>query len=440
MIAMCTDALLPDPFETPFPVSLTVLLLVLSCLGYLAVVLAREAGLDRLLGKRGILALTAALAVGGSLGMGIVAHSELLGALGGLPFVVTAAAFSLGNALLLITWGSLWSTLATGYVGRLLCASYTAAFAIFFVVRALPLGAAVAVSALLPLASLAGYLFACAAPRRRPLVRKPPSWSELPVGKALVALVAANFVWGISQKYLYAGAGGEADLSFAFAALCLLVFTAYMFVVSPTDEPSALLRPIVPALVCGIALMQVFPPEDVFLGEGIMIYGGYCLDMLVMLAASDIAFRMRGSVVRIFGIALFAARLGSLAGTVVGEWCFVLNPSDVSVAMLCIVVLVAAGMLLFPQGEFSRFYHVRAEPAADSLFDRKCVVLAEIYGLTEREQEVLGLLARGRSAPFIAQELSIALGTAKNHISNICRKIGVNDRQSLHNVIERERG
>ena len=440
MVAMCTDALLPDPSETPFQTSLTVLLLVLSCFGYLAVVLAREAGLDRLLGRRGVFVLTAVLSICGSLGMGAVAHTDLLGMLGGLPFVVAAAAFSLGNALLLISWGSLWSTLAPGYVGRLLCASYTAAFAVFFAVRALPLAAAVAASALLPLASLLGYRFACFAPRRKPVARKRPAWSELPVGKALAALVSANFAWGVSQKCLYAGAGGEADLSFVLAAACLLAFTAYMFVVSPTDEPSALLRPVVPALVCGIALMQMLPAEDMFLGEGVMVYGGYCLDMLVMLAASDIAFRMRGSVVRVFGIALFAARLGSLVGTVAGERFNALGLSGVSVSMLCIVVLVAAGMLLLPQSEFSRFYRVQADPVTDGLFDRKCAALAGRYGLTGREQEVLGLLARGRSAPYIAQELSIALGTAKNHISSIYRKIGVNDRQSLHNVIEREGG
>lgn len=439
MVAMCTDSLLPDPSENPFPVSLTVLLLALSCLGYLVVVLGREAGLERMLGPKGILATTAVLSIAGSLGMGIVAHTELLGVLDGLLFALAAIAFSLGNAILLITWGSLWSTLATGYVGRLLCASYTAAFALFFTVQALPLGIAIAVSAFLPAASLAGYLSARKAPRRKPLKRTVPPWRELPVGKAIAALVLANFVWGVSQKYLYGSTGGDAaGLAFLFGAVCLLAFTAFMFIASPSDEAAALLRPIVPALICGMALMQVFPPEDVFLGEGIMIYGAYCLDMLIMLVASDIAFRMNGSVVRIFGIALFAARAGSLLGTVAGEWCIVFEPSLTAVAMICIVALVVAGMLLFPQSELERFYRVQALPAADALFEAKCEAIAETYGLTEREHEVLGLLARGRSAPYIGQELCIALGTAKNHISSIYRKIGVSDRQSLHNVIEHE--
>ena len=49
---------------------------------------------------------------------------------------------SLGNALLLIMWGELWSALATGRVGRHLYVSYTFAFVLFFVAYALPEAAA----------------------------------------------------------------------------------------------------------------------------------------------------------------------------------------------------------------------------------------------------------------------------------------------------------
>jgi DNA-binding NarL/FixJ family response regulator len=45
-------------------------------------------------------------------------------------------------------------------------------------------------------------------------------------------------------------------------------------------------------------------------------------------------------------------------------------------------------------------------------------------------------LATGRSIPFISKELTIANGTAKHHVSNIYRKLGVYDRQGLHDVIE----
>jgi DNA-binding NarL/FixJ family response regulator len=48
--------------------------------------------------------------------------------------------------------------------------------------------------------------------------------------------------------------------------------------------------------------------------------------------------------------------------------------------------------------------------------------------LTEREREILALLARGASNREISQTLFIASGTVKNHLSNIMGKLGVRDR------------
>ncbi len=48
--------------------------------------------------------------------------------------------------------------------------------------------------------------------------------------------------------------------------------------------------------------------------------------------------------------------------------------------------------------------------------------------LSERELEVLRLLASGTSNQEIAGELSIALTTARKHVSNIIRKLGVHNR------------
>ncbi len=48
--------------------------------------------------------------------------------------------------------------------------------------------------------------------------------------------------------------------------------------------------------------------------------------------------------------------------------------------------------------------------------------------LRERELEVLRLMARGASNQEIAQELVIALTTAKKHVSNIIGKLRVSNR------------
>ena len=49
-------------------------------------------------------------------------------------------------------------------------------------------------------------------------------------------------------------------------------------------------------------------------------------------------------------------------------------------------------------------------------------------GLTDREREVLSLLAQGLSTRDIAQTLSISPSTARNHIQNILHKLNVHSR------------
>jgi len=53
---------------------------------------------------------------------------------------------------------------------------------------------------------------------------------------------------------------------------------------------------------------------------------------------------------------------------------------------------------------------------------------ASIEQLTEREREILTLVARGASNRQIAENLYLTEGTVKNHMSNILSKLGVRDR------------
>ncbi len=59
-------------------------------------------------------------------------------------------------------------------------------------------------------------------------------------------------------------------------------------------------------------------------------------------------------------------------------------------------------------------------------------------GLSQREVEVLRLVALGNSNREIGEELVISEGTARRHVSNIYQKIGVNNRSEATSYALRE--
>jgi len=90
------------------------------------------------------------------------------------------------------------------------------------------------------------------------------------------------------------------------------------------------------------------------------------------------------------------------------------------VETLVAIRAVAAGEAIFGPGIAQRLlgYFAGVRPAAPRLFPE----------LTERETEILGLIARGRGNPEIAEQLSLSLKTVQNHVSNILSKLQVADR------------
>lgn len=65
-----------------------------------------------------------------------------------------------------------------------------------------------------------------------------------------------------------------------------------------------------------------------------------------------------------------------------------------------------------------------------------CGRVAAEFGLSPRETDVLGYLARGRSATFIADELRISPHTVKTHIKRIHEKLGLGSKEEIISLVE----
>ena len=72
---------------------------------------------------------------------------------------------------------------------------------------------------------------------------------------------------------------------------------------------------------------------------------------------------------------------------------------------------------------------------AEPPFDREAYV-RERYGLTNREAEVLMLLAEGRSSSYIAGELVLSDNTVRSYVKNIYQKLDVHSKQDVIDFVK----
>nr|WP_237563980.1 LuxR C-terminal-related transcriptional regulator [Adlercreutzia caecimuris] len=109
------------------------------------------------------------------------------------------------------------------------------------------------------------------------------------------------------------------------------------------------------------------------------------------------------------------------------------------VASILLVLLVYVAVWHFTEERVNDFFAgelpASAEEEGSRQFEREAEV-ARRYRLTSREQEILDLYARGRSAVFIAEQLSISPATVRSHVKHIYEKCLVHSRQELLSLID----
>ncbi|NTW28894.1 MAG: helix-turn-helix transcriptional regulator [Coriobacteriia bacterium] len=163
------------------------------------------------------------------------------------------------------------------------------------------------------------------------------------------------------------------------------------------------------------------------------------------------------SSVRFFAWGQVAVNAPMLIGTLVGtafEQRFGLAPTVLTLAALSLVYLLATSVYLLFSGGGSLKNPVRVgitdsilptnatQTLASSTtgvppFSGDVGVLTEAYALSNREADVLLLLARGLNARGIAEHLSISRNTVRTHIQHIYEKLNISSQQELLKIIDR---
>jgi len=63
-----------------------------------------------------------------------------------------------------------------------------------------------------------------------------------------------------------------------------------------------------------------------------------------------------------------------------------------------------------------------------------------VAGLTARQREIVGLIARGATDKEIATKLGISTATAQKHVANVLRRLGVPNRAAAVGLLMKDRG
>ena len=95
--------------------------------------------------------------------------------------------------------------------------------------------------------------------------------------------------------------------------------------------------------------------------------------------------------------------------------------------LLSAIRVIAAGEALLAPNVTRRLIARFADRAAPA----RARAPRELAALTEREHEVLALVARGLSNAELAEALHVSVPTAKTHVSRVLTKLGARDRTQL---------
>ncbi|MED9928282.1 MAG: helix-turn-helix transcriptional regulator [Slackia isoflavoniconvertens] len=237
------------------------------------------------------------------------------------------------------------------------------------------------------------------------------------------------------------------------ALIGLSMFAFFMGVSRPniTENTSAdvvgmLLAAVTLAMI--LAAFAVFEPLTDCVVRALLSIGMYYFFGVAALFA--VAFAIAGSSAREFSPTLVLSvvmgcfSLSTMAGIAFGGHLHLPESQTVFIPVVVVAIycvfLVAYSIVGFWRNTSS--CSDSEEDTVDSVeptsIAARCESLSEEFALSPRESEILGFLARGHTASFIAKTLIISESTVYTHTRNIYQKMGIGSREELLCLIERD--
>ena len=198
-------------------------------------------------------------------------------------------------------------------------------------------------------------------------------------------------------------------------------------------------------IIAGFLVAPFSFGHDTTVTNALLRAGRDCFNLLVWLVLAALGRRNIFLLLPILGTVRFMSAVGTDIGAMAGHVTNGLIADSPTVASAITAAFVFAFIAFLWLG-FRDFSFARVingvkevtEPEivriGDHLEARSRELGAE-RGLTDREIDILQLLARGRDGKFIAEEYVLSYNTVKTHIKHIYQKLGVHSRQELLDLV-----
>lgn len=259
---------------------------------------------------------------------------------------------------------------------------------------------------------------------------------------------APFIVWGI-------------DIATVIGSICGIALMAGIVLFATRPSFDGLFRLIAPLLVVSTALLPWADLWAVALSTSFIAIADTTLAIATVLFVVAAARRNTAKAALGIGIAEGSLQLGVLAGNLVGRVLsetVSVDPLGLFAVALGLLAVFSLSWLEYPtsrprmpepspagnivrQASTATAGNGNDEPnggtmRTDTNIDHICQRLTEEHGLSGREAEILGYLARGRSQPYIREELVLSKNTVATHVKHIYQKLDVHSRQELLDLFE----
>ena len=422
----------------------------------------------------------AATAAGTALSASVGGGSPLAAAL-----VLASGIFTgLGSGVLYVLWGQALARLDTESAELAIPAASTIIFACALVLPYLPAPLGTVATASLPLISCAMLWLTV-----RDIEASPEGAAPLSAGQSAHGATpppdTATFARMGALLFIAYGAVGfsgavqpGADAPFfAFGidwptligSCCGVGLLACFILYTARPRFDTLFRPIAVAVVVACALLPWADLWAVFLSGTLVAVTDTLLTISAVLFVVQAA--RRGTMNAALGTSITqgSLQLGVLVGNIAGRMgadAIAASPTGLFTVALGLVAFFSFAWLLYPADRTmaAKGMAVRGpapwnnregnagnaagtatgtaadgtapRPASESALDERCRELTERCGLSGREAEILAYLARGRSQPYIREELVLSKNTVATHVKHIYQKLNVHSRQELIDLFE----